>query len=396
MHTGGCTVAPMGAGNDFLAHLGRHVAERNAEISRRIVDRTYRSVPGYAGVPRDDFLARTEATFTFALGVFASGRFPTEDEFAFDRETIRQRLREGVRAKDWIAHGRVFVDVLREEASRFGREHGYPEAEVLAGTLQIEEVGHAAVAYAGEEFERAADELLQEDEARRRRFIADLLHGALPPAAMRSGATAIGLDPAGLYRSVRIRPASRADAGELLRRVLRSEPTVAPRGAWAALDDDVCGISQDGAPPVIGDATAGVGPAVPLEAVASSYTVASTALETACSFGLQGPHAMEDLGVLPLVAAGGRTGEALVERFVDRVQRSGSGGEELVATVEAFLARGMQVRATAQALHLHPNSLRKRLRRYEQLTGADLGSIEDLAAVWFALKRRAMEATPVA
>jgi sugar diacid utilization regulator len=48
----------------------------------------------------------------------------------------------------------------------------------------------------------------------------------------------------------------------------------------------------------------------------------------------------------------------------------------------------MRPEATANALFIHPNTLRHRFRRYEATTGADLGATEDLIGIWWALQRR--------
>ncbi len=44
----------------------------------------------------------------------------------------------------------------------------------------------------------------------------------------------------------------------------------------------------------------------------------------------------------------------------------------LVATLDEFLARRGAIGATADALHVHPNTLRQRLRRIGMLSGIDL------------------------
>ena len=376
----------------FLARFGAYLEEHRDELAERIVDETYASVPAYEHVPRDDFLAATRTTVTFAAGALIAGRLPTEGDWDWDAETVRQRVRQGIRAKDWIAQSRVFLEVMHAAAIRFAEDEDLEEREVMAGLVVMDEMGQTSVAFAGEAFEAVAGELLREEEAERREFMASLLRGALTPAAVRSGAVAIGLDPDRLYRAVRIRPLARAGSAELLRLVLRSEPTVDPRGAWSAIDGEVCGITQDGPPTELGGAAAGVGPAVPLEAAASSYAIATTAVETACRFNLSGAHTIADLGALPMVAGGGNAGDSVVERLIHSVERNRASGRALVETVAAYLERGLQAGVTAEALHLHPNSLRKRLRRYEEITGTDLSSMDDLVAVWWALKRRELDA----
>ena len=49
---------------------------------------------------------------------------------------------------------------------------------------------------------------------------------------------------------------------------------------------------------------------------------------------------------------------------------------------------GMRVDDTARALHVHPNTLRHRLRRFEEATGATLRDPRHLVELWWALERR--------
>ena len=61
-------------------------------------------------------------------------------------------------------------------------------------------------------------------------------------------------------------------------------------------------------------------------------------------------------------------------------------GTELVRTLRVFLdCSGSWTRA-AGAMFVHVNSLRYRMRRVEELTGLDLGSLADQAALLFALR----------
>jgi len=61
-------------------------------------------------------------------------------------------------------------------------------------------------------------------------------------------------------------------------------------------------------------------------------------------------------------------------------------GTELVRTLRVFLdCSGSWTRA-ADAMFVHVNSLRYRIRRVEELTGRDLGSLADQAALLLALR----------
>jgi purine catabolism regulator len=60
----------------------------------------------------------------------------------------------------------------------------------------------------------------------------------------------------------------------------------------------------------------------------------------------------------------------------------------LVETLDRFLTSGCRWQRTAAELHVHVNTLRHRLARVEQLTGRDLGSMEDRVDLWIALRSR--------
>jgi purine catabolism regulator len=57
----------------------------------------------------------------------------------------------------------------------------------------------------------------------------------------------------------------------------------------------------------------------------------------------------------------------------------------LMRTLEEFLRRRGNISATAAALYIHPNTLRQRLRRIQELTGIDLRR-DDWLMVEIALK----------
>jgi len=60
----------------------------------------------------------------------------------------------------------------------------------------------------------------------------------------------------------------------------------------------------------------------------------------------------------------------------------------LVQTLDLFLGSGGRYQATADALHVHVNTLRLRLARIEEITGRDLDSMDDRVDFWIALRTR--------
>lgn len=58
----------------------------------------------------------------------------------------------------------------------------------------------------------------------------------------------------------------------------------------------------------------------------------------------------------------------------------------LVPSVRVWLEHDRQTDRAARALHVHPNTLLYRIRRFEQISGRSLASTESLAEVWLALR----------
>ena len=64
-------------------------------------------------------------------------------------------------------------------------------------------------------------------------------------------------------------------------------------------------------------------------------------------------------------------------------------GGDLLPTIRTWLEHDRETHKAAQALHIHPNTLLYRVRRFEQITGRSLTSTEALAETWLALRAAA-------
>src|SRR5436190_1574714 len=66
----------------------------------------------------------------------------------------------------------------------------------------------------------------------------------------------------------------------------------------------------------------------------------------------------------------------------------GASGEVILETVERYLANESRLDVTASDLSVHPNTVRYRLTRFEEVGGGSLRSHEISAEVWWVLQRR--------
>jgi DNA-binding PucR family transcriptional regulator len=91
--------------------------------------------------------------------------------------------------------------------------------------------------------------------------------------------------------------------------------------------------------------------------------------------------ARDELGILGLFIDSQRSEElrSLARRVLGPVlERDGDSGGALVQTLDEYLTRSCDARACAEALYVHVNTVRYRLRRVEELTGLDLRNPSDL------------------
>jgi hypothetical protein len=212
--------------------------------------------------------------------------------------------------------------------------------------------------------------------------VRDLLLGESGCRDRRSAAGLVGIDIDDVYVAFRARTRPGHRIKELAAELGLS---ASPCGEMlvAEFDGDVIGLLPE-APSSVTAGVVGVGPAAQPDELIESFPLASRAMEAAIAFDLTGVHAFGDLGLLPAIVADTEVGEALSLRYVrplDDVER----GAEIVLAIRTWLGCGMHVDSAAAELVLHPNTVRNRIARFEDLVGVDLRDAAAAMQVWWAL-----------
>ena len=213
-----------------------------------------------------------------------------------------------------------------------------------------------------------------------------VLFGTLAPGERRGQLESYGVDSGREYVAVRARPADRA----IERALGFHEALQHRRGLSAIVDGDLVGFLRErpaGEPLGV----VGVGPPRRLDRLAESFRLATRALVTADAFGLKGTYDVAQLGLRPAVVADDDVGDALCRRYLDPLEATRSAGE-LTATLRAYFECGLHVERAALQLFVHPNTMRYRLGRFEELTGASLRDPVSAFEVWWALERASLRA----
>jgi PucR C-terminal helix-turn-helix domain len=311
---------------------------------------------------------------------------PTEADLEEAAVIGREAARFGIPAEELLQSMRVGVRIFWLECVELATQRRLDPATLIAAAELIwawaDAVGLAAVrGHRGTAVEEAVYL-----ERRRCSFLLGILQGSVTGADLRAGAELYGMALDRKYVPVRARSFGPARSASQSERALRHVVGPAEAAVFCPLDDDIAGILPSR--PTIDDPNVlvGVGRPAQLTEIGPSYADAVRALEVAARFGLRGDIGLDDLSLRTPITSESALGERLVARYLGPLRDGSQAGADLERTVHAYLDNGFRGDATAAALHIHMNTLRKRLQRIEQLAALSFRDPAQIAELWWALQ----------
>lgn len=379
-----------GARDGWDALFDSLLADRDL-LTSRVREQMQSQLPAYARLPSEILdpvvWGEIEGLLCLTRAGKLSADLPDLDQFARVGET---RASQGVPLEDVLRAWRLGVRIVLDRAREQGGAHGIGAEKILdfaESLLACSDI--AMVRLAGGH--RAVElEAIRHDQEQCMQLVRDVLLGSGSPTDIRIKAQAYGFDPDLSYVAVRGRPAAVGQVRDLERALGFLDAQPYRRGLSTLIEGEVAGFLRE-PPGPDQPGVIGVGPAGRLDKLEHSFRIASRALATATAFDLTGARDMRSLGVLPAVLADRDVGETLRARYLAPLEASGSTAE-IAATVRIYLAYGMHVERTAEKLFVHPNTLRYRIGRFEELTGASLREPGTSFEVWWALESATLAA----
>jgi hypothetical protein len=369
--------------------VGSIVAELEAELEPlvdRIVERIREDIPDFRRLPVGTLGGAVRGNVGRALRALRELRAPTPGELEGSAAVGRERAEQGL-SVDAVLHAyRISVTGVWSRFGELARERGADVTSVLAFSETLWLWADAVMDVVAAAHREVELQRTREEQQRRDAFVFAALLGTTDPDELRRDAGAHGIDHDRPYVPFRARALTGGEAPS--RRT--GLALAGDDGLVATLDHDLVGLAARAPAPAAG-VRAGVGPAVPLAELPGAFALAGRALQTAAAFGEEGVFALPDLSIRPAILADAALGDAFVARYIEPLAALGRLGDELETTLRTWFDRGMRVEEAAQALHIHANTLRHRLRRFEETTGADLHRTTDLIELWWALQRRRLD-----
>jgi hypothetical protein len=309
----------------------------------------------------------------------------TDEQLAALTPVGEARARQGIPIADVLLAWRIGVQVVIDRATEMGPQQDISEAEMLKFVRALIGASDRAMAIIASAHRTTDLELATHERERRAAVVREALLGTIAPVVVRAHAESCGVDATREYVAIR------ADDDPVQRtqreRGLGFQGAARPReGLGAMIDDDLAGFLLK-APSGELSFAVGVGPPRPVERLGESFELASRALATMRAFELTGVSDLDSLGVLPAIVADRAVGDALVRRYLEPLAGSQA---EITASLRVLFECDMHVERAAEKLFVHPNTLRYRIGRFEEITGANLRRPASALEVWWALQRDAV------
>ena len=313
----------------------------------------------------------------------------TDEQLAALAPVGEARAHQGIPIADVLLAWRLGVQLVIDRATEIGPGLDISDAEMLRFVRALIASSDRAMAIIASAHRTADLELATREHERRAAVVREALLGKIAPVVVRAHAEACGIDVSREYVAIRADdvPGERPQR----ERQLGFHGTVRPRvGLAAMIDDDLAGFLLKPPAGEIPFAVA-VGPARPVERLTESFELASRTLATMRAFDMVGVCDFDALGALPAIVADRTVGDALVRRYLEPLAASQA---EIAASLRALFESDMHVDRAAEQLFVHPNTLRYRIGRFEEITGANLRKPRSALEVWWALQRDAIRTRP--
>jgi hypothetical protein len=302
------------------------------------------------------------------------------------------RARQGIPTEEMLRAWRLSIRAVLDEMIAIGRQRRISDRTLLELTRDLLATTDVATLAFTHGHHRAELELARQEQHRRADFVRGVLFAALGPAEIRQQAGQYGLDPDTDYHPIRAQPTSAMPMEAIERLLGLAFHSGHPRGLACLIDGDVAGF-VDHPPRDTTGAAIGIGPPARLDRLEPSFRRATRAMATATAFGLTGCYDLARLGLLPAVLADTDIAEELTRRYIEPVG-TGAAMPPILETVRRYLTLGMRADLTAEHMSVHHNTVRYRLRRYEELTGIDLRDPNRALEAWWALQRTRIDHGP--
>ncbi|GAA0449813.1 hypothetical protein Aca07nite_43400 [Actinoplanes capillaceus] len=362
---------------DPLAALVHGLAD-DARLVDDVVAAARAQSPEAARLPKAESRRYVAALIRAGCATFLRPGEPDDGDFAEAARFGAEGAALGVPMAALLSGVHAGRSRILEIAIARGRTAGLPDDVLLQGLLRLDRYGSALERHVLDGYRTAERQLDSDRRAARVRLLRHLLleeeSDGVDPARF-------GLTADGRYHCAVADVAEPARVRELERSFARCGGILGPvRGRLCGLTPRLPDLTAV-APDVLVTT-----PPVPLNEATDAHRLARLALHAARARGVTGPCEVTELAGETALAAQPMLAGFLRHGLLAALDPADDFHRELTGTALAYLDHGQRLDLTASALHLHPNTVRYRLRRLRELTGfGERLTVLETVRWWWAL-----------
>ncbi|WP_405670007.1 PucR family transcriptional regulator [Streptomyces sp. NBC_01530] len=356
-------------------------------LARRLRSRLVEEIEGYRLVDPDNVVAELAVNIRVVLTSCLPDAPPPPEEALADAE-IRgaDRERLGVPLEDVLRGWRIGFELAFDHARTLAHELDLRSEPVLDYTRMLLRAFDLYTSAIATGHRRAELDMAVVSNERQNRLVRQLLLHDGSAADSLKHLKALGLDSYGQWQAFCTENLNDDTRTAVNRWIQPSHPSGTPAGVASVVDQHVIGFLARTPPKP--PALIALGAEVTREELPESLRQAQRVHNAARAAGWsRGVVTIDDLGIRVAVHDDRDVSEVMLRRYIDPVTQTRSGAAVL-ETVWHYFNAGQQVDRTAEAMFVHANTVRYRLRRFEELTATDLRDGWVIANVVWALIRQ--------
>lgn len=361
------------------------------DLSVQTADKIMATIPGYDHATHEKVVNTARQNLSMSTRVIGRGVEPGPEDITHARRTALERIAEGVPLGSLLRGFRLSMRVIQRRLLILAEDHGTPAEQLLEWSNLLWSLGDVystivTGVYRDHEITRAVA-----DSTRRSEWIGRVITGELDDAEIMRGASLYKIPTDGNHR-ILMAPFIDGSGVEVEVALQRWAESYGTRLVITVQNRSVAGvlIGDPGNPGGSGDTAdrllpAGIpvalGRPAPLTELHRTFATVSRVVRSALYLGMTGRVDQEMLSWRMAINASPETTDVLRQRYLVPLRGSRAFGEDLIDSVRAYLDHRLNAREAAESIPVHVNTLRYRLRRFEELTGCDLGDVNTLVEV---------------
>lgn len=368
------------------ATLATGLASTSSTITKTVIGRLYDNMPSYRVVPREQLSTSIGEIITLVMEVVRTGIVPAPEEIVQARASAAVRARQDVPVQDIMRAFRFTIGGIHEALHELVAAQGLAATEMVLVTDALWRFSDAYTASQIAAFQTAVVDRALLRARHSQQFLSDLADGIDDHAALQRSARELGLRVDATHAAVRARAKDGDEADRLRLELERDARRRGGSALFAVVGNDVLGVTD--VRPVLTDVShlVGVGEHVGLLDAAASFRSAEVARAAASLLRTTGVVTAAELSWRSAAVHADQANVILVRRYLEPLRSQGTFGQLIEDTLRTYLAADRSIPRAARSIPVHPNTLRYRLRRFEELTGQHLDATTTIVELSWALE----------